>query len=251
MATVLLVDDERGFLVELTRALNKAGYSVVCCESGLEAIAVGCHFRPDVLLLDFVLKDEINGLEVAQAIHLAAPETRAIMLSGILSQELEDEAYQKGLSRFIPKPFMLSDLLESINRSLEAPTESQEGPPVGVVVTTAEGELKFQNDQAHALFADLGIADDRNRIMSFLSEYLGDDENRWVTFTPRHNSQRRWLGCKRTSADGAATCYALLDYRDRGYRSLMPLQQLLDAFGAHPVSFGSVIEAKAKASNSS
>lgn len=81
---VLHVDDEPVVRDSLSMLLRGDGYSVVSASGGAEALRhVGRGLRPDVLIVDFSIDEDMNGAEVAQelrrALHYTPP---VIMLTG-------------------------------------------------------------------------------------------------------------------------------------------------------------------------
>ena len=67
MPKVLIVDDERSYRDYLGRFLAREGHEVQLAATGREAIDGGCRFRPDVLVVDWMLKDHVHGLQVTEA----------------------------------------------------------------------------------------------------------------------------------------------------------------------------------------
>jgi CheY-like chemotaxis protein len=66
-AQVLHVDDEKSVRDALAMLLRAHGYSVTSAANGPEALQLaGEGLRPDVLIVDFNLDDEMNGADVAE-----------------------------------------------------------------------------------------------------------------------------------------------------------------------------------------
>ena len=69
-AKVLIVDDEIIIARELEARLQSMGYSVVgIASSGAEAIQRAGETQPDLILMDIVLKGDMNGVEAAAEIR--------------------------------------------------------------------------------------------------------------------------------------------------------------------------------------
>jgi CheY-like chemotaxis protein len=67
---VLVVEDNRVTAKIVNHMLKKLGYVVLdTVKTGKEAMDKSKKWRPDVVILDFELEDEINGIEVAEEIH--------------------------------------------------------------------------------------------------------------------------------------------------------------------------------------
>jgi len=67
---VLIVEDEGILAIELKDKLEKLGYIVPATAStGAEAIELSANYRPDLILMDIVLKGDMDGIEAADKIH--------------------------------------------------------------------------------------------------------------------------------------------------------------------------------------
>ena len=78
------------------------------------------QFRPDLILLDYMLPD-VNGNVVCQTIR-SNPEfenTRIIIVSGVIKQEEIDQLLRSGAQEFIHKPFSISELTEKVDGALQ------------------------------------------------------------------------------------------------------------------------------------
>lgn len=68
---VLIVEDEYLVGFEISHTLGEMGYETLGpVPSGEEAVALAKAARPDVALMDIVLKGRMDGIEAAQAIML-------------------------------------------------------------------------------------------------------------------------------------------------------------------------------------
>jgi two-component system, OmpR family, response regulator len=118
---VLIVDDDAE-IVELIRdILTRDGhYDIRTASSGYEAGMVTQQFRPDLILLDYMLPD-VNGNVVCQTIR-NNPEfenTRIIIVSGVIKQEEIDQLLKSGAEDYIKKPFSISELTDKISATLQ------------------------------------------------------------------------------------------------------------------------------------
>ncbi|MFT6519072.1 MAG: CheY-like chemotaxis protein, partial [Candidatus Azotimanducaceae bacterium] len=64
--TLLLVEDEVLVARDITARLTRMGYEVIgSATRGLEAVEKALSLRPDLILMDINLKDEMDGVEAA------------------------------------------------------------------------------------------------------------------------------------------------------------------------------------------
>ena len=68
MASVLIVEDERSLRETLARIQTQEGHDVISAANGREAFDQGITAKPDVLVTDWMLKNHIHGLHVAEAL---------------------------------------------------------------------------------------------------------------------------------------------------------------------------------------
>lgn len=69
MAKILLVEDEMVEAMSTAKSLQSMGYQVVAVASyGEEAIEKAHELKPDIILMDIILKGSMDGIEVARAI---------------------------------------------------------------------------------------------------------------------------------------------------------------------------------------
>jgi DNA-binding NarL/FixJ family response regulator len=81
--------------------------------TGPQTIEHVLKYRPDLVLLDLTMP-EMNGLEVAAAIHEQAPETQILILTMHFSEEVAREALRCGALGYIMKSDADLDLLAAI-----------------------------------------------------------------------------------------------------------------------------------------
>ena len=118
---VLVVDDDAEIVDLLVEVLTRDGrFDVKTATSGYEAGIQTQRFRPDCILLDYMLPD-VNGNVVCHTIR-KNPEfenIRIIIVSGVIKQDEIDQLLKSGAQDFVKKPFDINDLINRICASLE------------------------------------------------------------------------------------------------------------------------------------
>jgi len=119
--TVLVVEDDEQIRQLAARTLRGAGYRVLVAADGEEALsaAAGFHSPIDLLLTDVVLP-RLGGTEVAARMRASRPELRVICMSGYTGTPDDHQMVHDAGDRFLPKPFVPSDLLRSVREVLES-----------------------------------------------------------------------------------------------------------------------------------
>ena len=119
--TILVVDDEPLARWSVTETLQESGYGVVeasDAESALRAISVPGS-SADLVLLDLNLPDS-NDLRLLSAMHALRPATPIILMTAHGTDELFEEARQRGAFASVHKPFEMSDLSPLVAKALAA-----------------------------------------------------------------------------------------------------------------------------------
>jgi excisionase family DNA binding protein len=113
---VLVVDDDKELVELLVDVFSRDGrFDVRTATSGYAAGMVTQQFRPDIILLDYMLPD-INGNIVCQTIK-KDPEfanTQIVIVSGVIAQDEIDGLLRAGACEFIRKPFQVNELLAKV-----------------------------------------------------------------------------------------------------------------------------------------
>jgi len=116
-AKVLIVDDSALTRRTLRQILETAGYEVLEAENGLDALERYFLDKPDVVLLDLVMRG-MYGLDVLQKIRELDPSARIVVVSADIQTSSQDLAGEAGAAAFINKPFDKSDILRALDTAL-------------------------------------------------------------------------------------------------------------------------------------
>jgi serine/threonine protein kinase/CheY-like chemotaxis protein len=127
-ACVLVVDDSKINREVLARAIERAGYDVICCESGEKALDALDHHEPSIVLLDLVMEG-MDGLETLQHLRMRKGllELPVLMISSTKESPQVVKALDLGANDFLIKPVDLSILLAKIRHHLCLRPQSQSG----------------------------------------------------------------------------------------------------------------------------
>jgi two-component system chemotaxis response regulator CheY len=118
-AKILLVDDSSMARRTVRQMLETAGYDVVEAEDGLAALERYFLEKPDLVLLDLVMKG-MMGLDVLEKLHELDPKVRAIVLSADIQESSRAMAAAGGARDFLNKPVDRASLLSAVSGALEA-----------------------------------------------------------------------------------------------------------------------------------
>lgn len=118
---LLVVDDDAEIVEMMTDVFGRDGrFETKTASTGYDAGIMTQKFRPDLILLDYMLPD-VNGNIVCKTIR-GNPEfsnTKIIIISGVINQTEIDELLKSGAQAFMKKPFNITELIEKIAAVLE------------------------------------------------------------------------------------------------------------------------------------
>lgn len=117
--SILIVDDvpEQRELAALMMA--RLGYRVDTAASGEEAVRMIQKAPYDLLVLDMIMPNGMNGLETYQEIIKRAPRQKAVIASGYSETKLVREAEKLGVGCYIKKPYTLEKIGLAVRSQLD------------------------------------------------------------------------------------------------------------------------------------
>ncbi len=112
MKTILLIEDNKDILENLTEYLELEGYKVLFASNGKEGLELAIKFIPDLIICD-VLMPEMDGHEVLRLILDTAKTHEIPFIFSTSNSEKVDrtKALELGADDYIIKPFELETLL--------------------------------------------------------------------------------------------------------------------------------------------
>jgi len=125
MANILIIDDEPGYRDPLRTMLSLEGYQVRAAAGGTEAIELAADFQPDLVIVDWMLRDQRDGIDVVLALRVSNPQLKTIVITGYPTASLEARVHDILSCQFLAKPFTLNELRAAIRVAL-SPAEHEE-----------------------------------------------------------------------------------------------------------------------------
>ncbi|MGI5176448.1 PAS domain S-box protein [Dactylosporangium sp. CA-152071] len=117
--TVLVVEDEPALARVVTRILGNAGYRVVACANGEEALAADGQRPCDILLTDVIMPG-MSGRRLAECLHERRPGLPVLYMSGYSNGLLGTTHVLDGDIAFLEKPFTADQLLVKLGEAAVA-----------------------------------------------------------------------------------------------------------------------------------
>ena len=117
---VLVVDDDPEIVELFVDVLERDGrFEVRTADSGYTAGLITNEFKPDLIILDYMLPD-INGNVVCRTLREREEfnTTKIIIVSGVVNQDEINDLLKSGADEFVKKPFNIEKIVERIGQLL-------------------------------------------------------------------------------------------------------------------------------------
>ena len=114
---ILIVDDSALARRNLRHVLEPAGHEVVEAEDGLVALERYFLEKPDIVMLDLVMKG-MYGLDVLKKILELDPAARVLVVSADVQSSSHEMALEAGARGFVSKPFERENILRAIEAAV-------------------------------------------------------------------------------------------------------------------------------------
>jgi DNA-binding NtrC family response regulator len=119
MATILVVDDEQSIRDSLSALLSTVGDSrVETAGTAREATEIAARQPPDLLIVDWMLGDQIDGLQLAETLRQTHPRMEIIVVTGYLSDQLQRRIETMSHIRAFSKPCPHDEFMQAIDDAL-------------------------------------------------------------------------------------------------------------------------------------
>jgi CheY-like chemotaxis protein len=117
---VLLIEDEPAVMAYVRAALERSGYPVVCCESGVEALRLlesGSYLG---VVSDMRTPGGVDGGQVHAWIARHRPELsgRVVFITGDIANEETVATLRQTGAPCVEKPFRVQQLIEAVSKTM-------------------------------------------------------------------------------------------------------------------------------------
>lgn len=167
MSDILIVEDEIVTAMDLEGCLSTLGHHVVgTAASGGEAIALASSRHPDLVLMDVLLRGDVDGIAAARTIG-AELGTPVVFMSAIDSEEIVQRAMAANPYGYIVKPYREIQLKVTIETALNSARLKRQAErheqqlrrtqatvdhaPIGILWFDADATVIYANRRAQAM----------------------------------------------------------------------------------------------------
>jgi DNA-binding NtrC family response regulator len=156
---LLMVDDEKEFLVSSTPALSRRGIDVMTAFDGAAALNLIRERKFDVIVLDIKMPG-IDGVEVFHQMHKLHPDLPIILLTGHGSVPQAFETSKDGVFDYLAKPCEMDELAKVIQKAV---AQSGRG---------TDSKVSFEKSDKSGTKIHLLIIDDELELLESLKNVL-------------------------------------------------------------------------------
>lgn len=121
--TILVADDDRAIRTVVSHALARHGYEVRTTGNAATLWRWVSEGEGDLVVTDVVMPDG-NGLDLIPQIRKIRPDLRVIAMSARNTLLTAVQATERGAFEYLPKPFDLTNLVDTVRRALKSQAEA-------------------------------------------------------------------------------------------------------------------------------
>ena len=122
---LLVVDNEMDVCNFVKSFFEMRGFDVVTAFNGDEALKVLDHVKPELIILDVVMRTEKEGLQYLPQIKKISPDSKVIIVTGVDDAEALEVAKKLGVDDYITKPLVLEYLENTVISKAKALSKVQ------------------------------------------------------------------------------------------------------------------------------
>ncbi len=117
--TVLVADDVEEQREIASELLSSLGYRVEAVSSGREAIEFLKCNHVDVVVLDMIMEQDLDGLDTYREIIKLRPGQKAVIVSGFSATDRVNEMQRLGAGPYVKKPYTLQAIGKAVRDELD------------------------------------------------------------------------------------------------------------------------------------
>ncbi|OGH99304.1 MAG: hypothetical protein A2X42_04590 [Candidatus Margulisbacteria bacterium GWF2_38_17] len=110
---ILLADDETSLRKSMAFLLEKAGFNVIQCDNGVEAIMSTQNTLIDLALIDLKMRN-IDGITAIESMYRLKPTLPVVVITAYADNTTLDKLPENVIEHFI-KPFEVNNVIKFLN----------------------------------------------------------------------------------------------------------------------------------------
>jgi two-component system, OmpR family, response regulator len=127
MRRCLIIEDDADNAQYVAGGLRELGWLVTVCREVADAVALAIDESWDVIILDRMLPNEVDGLSILTTLRSVGRKTPVLVLSALSATDERVRGLRAGCDDYLTKPFAFSELAARIE-ALMRRTQLEESP---------------------------------------------------------------------------------------------------------------------------
>lgn len=128
---IMVVDDEPGIREAIGRKLRREGFEPILCADGVEGLKAFQAERPDLVVLDIVMPNGLDGLKVCRRIREMSDTPVMLLSAQAITEDDVVEGLSAGADEYLIKPVRLNEFVARVQAMLRraqvsTPTDSSQ-----------------------------------------------------------------------------------------------------------------------------
>ncbi|MBI1347816.1 response regulator [bacterium] len=116
---ILIVEDNDLFREVISVALRLSQFEVVAVPGCVELVSLVEEFRPDVVVIDWMLRSDQNGADIGLVLKSQFPDLKLVLITGHTGISDSIAASNEAFVDTVYKPFHTCEFLDSIHRAMQ------------------------------------------------------------------------------------------------------------------------------------
>lgn len=141
-ASLLVIDDEKIALKNLTYILEKEGYKVTPVQDGGTALSILEEQEFHLILTDLKM-EKVDGMDILSYTKKNYPDTEVIMITGYATVDSAIEAMKAGAYHYIAKPYKIEEVRKIVKEALEKQSLKRENQELQRELKTYQKNTDF------------------------------------------------------------------------------------------------------------
>lgn len=118
MAKILVVDDSSLIRTVLKNFVKKEGHDTIEAEEGQTAIEKYKAEKPDLVFMDILMPNGLDGLGAAKEIKKIDPNAKIVMVTSVREAQEVNKAKEIGVKDYLNKPFSKEEISNVLKKYL-------------------------------------------------------------------------------------------------------------------------------------
>lgn len=117
---ILVVEDDTVLSLLISKMIERLGYSVIdIVTKGQEAVTKISSLKPDLVLMDIMLEDDVDGIEAMLSVRQKNIQIPVIYITGNSDPYNKERASHTNFADYLIKPINIEDLSHSIQQVIK------------------------------------------------------------------------------------------------------------------------------------